>query len=235
MSEIVTSSDFQSKVLDAQGPVLVDFFATWCGPCKMLAPTIDEVAGETAGEAAVYKLDIDQSPDIAQRYGVMSVPTLMVFENGAGEEAGRGRATRAEHPLDVGVARTRSKACKSARACRKKPVAVAPASSMLEGCAGLSSAGFRQTKRRGSSDPRRREGAMPLPGMRPGSWLGGRPLGFYHRQVEDARRVSAFGKVDVAAPLLHHLLDLVQVAEHARLSHAGPHARRLVVFRLRDT
>ena len=82
MSEIVTSSDFQSKVLDAQGPVLVDFYATWCGPCKMLAPTIDEVAGETAGKAAVYKLDIDQSPDIAQRYGVMSVPTLMVIENG---------------------------------------------------------------------------------------------------------------------------------------------------------
>ena len=78
MSEVVSSSDFQSKVLDAQGPVLVDFFATWCGPCKMLAPTLDEVAAETA----VYKLDIDQSPDIAQKYGVMSVPTLMVFENG---------------------------------------------------------------------------------------------------------------------------------------------------------
>ncbi len=82
MSEVVSSSDFQSKVLDAQGPVLVDFFATWCGPCKMLAPTLDEVAAETAGKAAVYKLDIDQSPDIAQKYGVMSVPTLMVFENG---------------------------------------------------------------------------------------------------------------------------------------------------------
>ena len=78
MSEVVSSSDFQSKVLDAQGPVL----ATWCGPCKMLAPTLDEVAAETAGKAAVYKLDIDQSPDIAQKYGVMSVPTLMVFENG---------------------------------------------------------------------------------------------------------------------------------------------------------
>lgn len=82
MSEVVSSTEFQSKVLDAQGPVLVDFFATWCGPCKMLAPTLDEVANETAGKATVYKLDIDQSPEIAQRYGVMSVPTLMVFENG---------------------------------------------------------------------------------------------------------------------------------------------------------
>ena len=82
MSEVVSSSDFQAKVLEAEGPVLVDFFATWCGPCKMLAPTLDEVAAETAGKAAVYKLDIDQSPDIAQKYGVMSVPTLMVFENG---------------------------------------------------------------------------------------------------------------------------------------------------------
>ncbi len=82
MSEVVSSSDFQSKVLDAQGPVLVDFFAPCCGTCKMLAPPLDEVAAETAGKAAVYKLDIDQSPDIAQKYGVMSVPTLMVFENG---------------------------------------------------------------------------------------------------------------------------------------------------------
>lgn len=82
MSEVVSSSDFQSKVLDAQGPVLVDFFATWCGPCKMIAPTLEEVAAEMAGKVTVYKLDIDQSPDIARRYGVMSVPTLMVFEGG---------------------------------------------------------------------------------------------------------------------------------------------------------
>ncbi|HIY84426.1 thioredoxin [Rubneribacter sp.] len=86
MSEVISSADFQSKVLDAKGPVLVDFFATWCGPCKMLAPTLDEVAQEVAGKAAVYKLDIDQSPDIAQRYGVMSVPTLIVFEDGQAKQ-----------------------------------------------------------------------------------------------------------------------------------------------------
>ena len=82
MAEIVSSSDFQSKVLDAAEPVLVDFFATWCGPCKMIAPTLDEVATEVAGRARVVKVDIDASPDVASRYGVMSVPTLIVFQGG---------------------------------------------------------------------------------------------------------------------------------------------------------
>lgn len=82
MAQIVSSSEFQSKVLDAAEPVLVDFFATWCGPCKMIAPTIDEVAAEVEGRVRVVKVDIDASPDVAGRYGVMSVPTLMVFKNG---------------------------------------------------------------------------------------------------------------------------------------------------------
>lgn len=83
MSEVVSSVDFQSKVLEADGKVLVDFFATWCGPCRMIAPFVEEIAQEKAGEVAVYKVDIDQSPDLAQRFGVRGVPTLMVFENGA--------------------------------------------------------------------------------------------------------------------------------------------------------
>ena len=82
MTEQITSSDWQAKVLDASEPVLVDFFATWCGPCKMMAPVIDEVAAEKAGQASVYKIDIDENPDIAQQYGVMSIPTFIAFKNG---------------------------------------------------------------------------------------------------------------------------------------------------------
>ena len=82
MSEIISSAEFQSKVLQATEPVLVDFFATWCGPCKMLAPTLDAVAAEVAGRAKVYKVDVDQSPDVAAQYGVMSVPTLILFTGG---------------------------------------------------------------------------------------------------------------------------------------------------------
>ena len=82
MSQIISSAQFAAEVEGADVPVLVDFFATWCGPCKMIAPTIDEVAAEVEGRARVVKVDIDASPDLAQRFGVMSVPTLAVFKDG---------------------------------------------------------------------------------------------------------------------------------------------------------
>lgn len=87
MAEVIKSVDeFQTKVLDAKTPVLVDFFATWCGPCRMVAPVIDEIAQEKAGQVDVYKVDIDATPDLAFKYQVSSVPTLIVFENGQVKE-----------------------------------------------------------------------------------------------------------------------------------------------------
>lgn len=82
MAEVIGVADFEEKVLKAQGPVMVDFFATWCGPCQALGPTIDEIATDMQGRAAVYKVDIDASRELAMKYQVMSVPTIMVFENG---------------------------------------------------------------------------------------------------------------------------------------------------------
>ena len=83
MATQITTSEFQEKVLNSSKPVLVDFFATWCGPCKMMAPVLDELAGEVAGKAEVYKVDVDAEPQLAQKYGIMSVPTMIIFKNGA--------------------------------------------------------------------------------------------------------------------------------------------------------
>ena len=79
----ITQCEFADKVENVPYPVLVDFFATWCGPCKMMAPVRDRVALAKQGQAAVYKVDVDHEPELAQRFGVMSVPTLIVFKDGS--------------------------------------------------------------------------------------------------------------------------------------------------------
>ena len=78
----VSTADFDKEVLQSEQPVLVDFWAVWCGPCRAIAPTVDAVAQEYAGKAKVVKLNVDESPEIAGRYGVMSIPTLMIFKGG---------------------------------------------------------------------------------------------------------------------------------------------------------
>lgn len=77
-----TDQNFQEEVLNSSTPVLVDFFATWCGPCKMLAPVVEELATEYAGKVKVGKLDVDDNPVVAQTYGVQSIPTILFFKNG---------------------------------------------------------------------------------------------------------------------------------------------------------
>ena len=77
----LTKENFKEEVLESDVPVLVDFWATWCGPCQMVGPIIEEIAGEVT-DAKICKVDVDENPELAKEYRVMSIPTLMVFKNG---------------------------------------------------------------------------------------------------------------------------------------------------------
>ncbi|MFD2169261.1 thioredoxin [Tumebacillus lipolyticus] len=78
----ITDANFEQSIKDSETPILVDFWATWCGPCRMLAPVLEDVASETAGKLAIGKLNIDENQVTTQKFGVMSIPTMLVFQKG---------------------------------------------------------------------------------------------------------------------------------------------------------
>ena len=95
----VSDTNFETEVLKSKEPVVVDFWAEWCGPCKMIAPALEEIAGSLDGKVKIVKLNVDENPATAQKYGIMSIPTLMLFKNGelASRQVGAAPEIGAEH------------------------------------------------------------------------------------------------------------------------------------------
>mgnify|MGYP001626728824 FL=1 len=91
-----TDTSFESDVLQSDVPALVDFWAAWCGPCKMIAPLLDELAGEYAGRIKICKVDVDSNPETAAKFNVRGIPTLLVFKNGSVEATKVGALSKAQ-------------------------------------------------------------------------------------------------------------------------------------------
>lgn len=90
----VTDSNFSTDVIGSDKPVLVDFWAEWCGPCRMIAPTVEAIAEEYKDKAGVYKMNVDENPNVPQQYGIRGIPTLILFKGGQEQERIVGAVTR---------------------------------------------------------------------------------------------------------------------------------------------
>src|SRR2546428_3524462 len=101
----VSDATFDAEVLKSKEPVVVDFWAEWCGPCKMIAPALEEIAGSLNGKVKIVKLNVDENPATAQKYGIMSIPTLMLFKNGelASRQVGAAPKQKLEHWITTAV------------------------------------------------------------------------------------------------------------------------------------
>lgn len=92
----ITDDSFEQEVLDSEQPVLVDYWAEWCGPCKMIAPLLDEIASEYKGKLKITKLNIDDNPNTPPKYGIRGIPTLMIFKNGNAEATKVGALSKSQ-------------------------------------------------------------------------------------------------------------------------------------------
>ena len=101
----VTDDSFEQDVLASEKPVLVDFWAEWCGPCRMIAPALEEIAGSMGEKIKIVKLNVDENPNVAQKYGIMSIPTLMIFKNGemAARQVGAAPKQKLEQWINTAV------------------------------------------------------------------------------------------------------------------------------------
>ena len=94
--EMINDTNFEAEVLKSEKPVLVDFFATWCGPCRQMLPIVTELSEEMADTLKIVKLDVDEAPNTAEKYEIQSIPTMILFKNGQAKATHNGASTKAE-------------------------------------------------------------------------------------------------------------------------------------------
>ncbi|HEY3207188.1 MAG TPA: thioredoxin [Gaiellaceae bacterium] len=108
MSTAVTESSFEQEVLQSDKPVIVDFWAEWCGPCHAVSPVLDKIAEERGGELRLVKVNIDEEPALAQKYGIVSIPTIVLFKSGEPAAAAIGAQPKSAIERSLGLAETAS-------------------------------------------------------------------------------------------------------------------------------